>query len=89
MGYVPSYSCDIEVRAEELIEALDLPVGNTDWFSLYKHVKFSWQNLKGLQNRKRIWKDVNEIVTRIERYMGEGKIKDEVTGDDMDGGDED
>jgi len=59
-----------------LWEACDLPVGNTDWYFLYTKMKFAWQNLKGVQNRKRVWKDVNEIVTRIEKYRKEGSISD-------------
>ncbi|KAN0104636.1 hypothetical protein V8E51_010381 [Hyaloscypha variabilis] len=55
-------------------EARDLPMGNTDFHRLYRLVKFCWTNLKGLRNRERIWKDVSEVVTRIERYRREGKI---------------
>jgi hypothetical protein len=55
-------------------EVKDLPMGNTDFHRLYKTVKFCWMNLKGLQNRKRIWKDISEVVTRIEKYRREGKI---------------
>ena len=29
---------------------------------------------KGLQNRKRIWRDVEEIVGRIEKYRSQGEI---------------
>ncbi|PVH82594.1 hypothetical protein DL98DRAFT_586197 [Cadophora sp. DSE1049] len=60
-----------------LWEARDLPVGNTDWYFLYTKMKFAWQNLKGVRNRKRVWKDVNEIVARIEKYRKEGNISDE------------
>ncbi|KAH7384778.1 hypothetical protein BKA64DRAFT_681415 [Cadophora sp. MPI-SDFR-AT-0126] len=61
-----------------LWEAHGLPVGNTDWYFLYTKIKFAWQNLKGVRNRKRIWKDVNEIVNRIEKYRKEGKISGEL-----------
>jgi hypothetical protein len=40
-------------------------------------VKGCWQDLKGLKNRKRIWKDVTEVARRIERYRGEGGVVDE------------
>lgn len=43
---------------------------------LYKYLKV-WQNIKGLQNRKRIWKDVTEIVNQIEGYRKQNKIADE------------
>ena len=36
-----------------------------DWHQLYSAIKFDWVGLKGLQNRKRIWKDAEEIVRRI------------------------
>ena len=57
-----------------LWEAEELPKGKTDWHRLYKKVKFCWKNLKGLQNRRRIWNDVREVVTRIGRCKKEGKI---------------
>lgn len=41
---------------------------STDWFTLYKSMKFFWCNIKGIQNRRRIWKDVEEIVKRIEPF---------------------
>ena len=45
-----------------------------NWFSLYWQVKFGWGHLKGLVNRKRIWKMVEEIVRRIEEYRNDGYI---------------
>ncbi|KAI9709191.1 MAG: hypothetical protein M1812_007776 [Candelaria pacifica] len=46
----------------------------TDWRELYCKVKFCWLDLKGLKNRKRIWKDVEEVVRRIEMYRKRGDI---------------
>lgn len=60
-----------------LWEALNMPKGQMDWFKLYNIVKGCWQNMKGLQNRKRVWRDVNEIVRRIEKLREEGNIVDE------------
>ena len=57
-----------------LWEARDMPIAETDWHDLYCMTKFCWLGMKGLQNRRRIWKDVEEIVRRIERYRSEGKI---------------
>ncbi|MCJ1421091.1 hypothetical protein MMC32_007453 [Xylographa parallela] len=54
-------------------EAQDMPVGNASWYDVYRKAKFCWL-FKGLQNRKRIWKDVEEIVRRIRRYRQEGKV---------------
>lgn len=45
----------------------ELPVA-VHWFQLYKKLKFCWGNLKGLRNRKRIWKDVSAIIERIEPF---------------------
>ena len=47
-----------------------MPVGMFDWHRLYCIVKFGWIGLKGLRNRKRIWKEVEEIVRRIGKYRG-------------------
>jgi len=44
---------------------------------MYTMLRAGWQNLKGLRNRRRIWKDVNVVVSRIERLRREGKIVDE------------
>ena len=55
-------------------EAQDLPLERTGWYELYKMAKFCWSNLKGLQNRRRIWKDVEEIVGRVSKYRRDGKI---------------
>jgi predicted component of viral defense system (DUF524 family) len=60
-----------------LWEALDSPIHLTDWYKLYTLMRSCWQNIKGLRNRKRIWKDVNEIVNRIERLRQDGQILDE------------
>lgn len=48
-------------------EANSLPDGITNWYALYSKVKHVWCTSKGLRNRKRVWKDVEEIVKRIER----------------------
>lgn len=48
-------------------EAEDVPLGTCQWYKLYCTVKFGWVGLKGLMNRKRIWKEVEEIVSRIEK----------------------
>jgi len=57
-------------------EASILDPRKTNWEMLYKYLKV-WQNIKGLQNRKRIWKDVTEIVNQIEGYRKQNKIADE------------
>ena len=41
------------------------------WHQLYCAIKFDWAGLKGLQNRKRIWNDAEEIVRRIGQYRSD------------------
>jgi hypothetical protein len=60
-----------------LWEVNDLPTGEYDWYRMYNMVKHCALQLKGLKNRKRVWKDITEIVTKIENYWSEGKITDE------------
>ena len=37
----------------------------TDWYYLYCRLAREWKNIKGLQNRERIWKTIEYIVRRI------------------------
>lgn len=61
-----------------LWEMEDLNDGSTSWWKLYRMVKFCWANdVKGLRNRRRIWKDGEELLNRIERLKREGFIIDE------------
>lgn len=60
-----------------LWEAREFPQAEMDWFQLYRMVKVSWGNLAGLRNRKRIWRDVWEVVGRIERFREQGKIRED------------
>jgi hypothetical protein len=57
-------------------EARELPINTTDWPRLYRMAKFNWGNLKGLQNRRRIWADIEILLSRIARYRREGRIPD-------------
>ena len=45
------------------------------WNQLYCAIKFDWIGLKGLQNRKRIWKDAEHIVRRIGQYKSDMDLK--------------
>ncbi|KAH8662381.1 hypothetical protein BX600DRAFT_319071 [Xylariales sp. PMI_506] len=51
-----------------------LSVVMTDWFRLRTELTKQHDQLLGLRNRRRIWKDCNEILDRIARYRDEGKI---------------
>ena len=57
-----------------LFEAKDLGVAKINWYDYYCTLKSTWMNLKGLRNRRRIWRDVEEIVRRIQNFRVEGKI---------------
>lgn len=57
-----------------LFEMKDLDVASVDWHDWYCKWKSDGKNLKGLRNRRRIWRDVEEIVSRIQRFRKEGKI---------------
>lgn len=59
---------------EALKEITVLPKYKTNWCRVYYEVKTNWDALKGLQNRKRIWRDVEEILRRITEYRDEGRI---------------
>ncbi|KAF7958362.1 hypothetical protein EAE96_001911 [Botrytis aclada] len=47
-----------------------------DWYQLYLGITkgFKEGRLKGLQNRERIWKDVEEIMRRIKKYKEMGWV---------------
>ena len=55
-------------------EAEHLSVADTNWYLLYRQVQSCWSNFKGLMNRKRIWKDVEEIVRKLEKIRDSAKI---------------
>lgn len=61
-------------RPWKVPEMVKLPLHGTDWYQLYTLVTRNWSQLKGLRNRERIWKDVEEIVGRIQRFRAEGTI---------------
>lgn len=46
----------------------------TDWHVLYLQIKRHWKQMKGLQNRERIWTDCEEILRRIEGYRERGEM---------------
>ncbi|CAG9948369.1 unnamed protein product [Clonostachys rosea f. rosea IK726] len=68
-------------KSREPIPPQRLPCGpdEVDWFGLYCTLSHNFDNLKGLRNRKRIWKDCDEIVRQIKKYRAEGLIKPAVS----------
>ena len=59
---------------EGLEETMVLPKDGTNWCRVYYEVKANWKALKGLQNRERIWRDVEEILRKIDGYRSDGRI---------------
>jgi hypothetical protein len=51
-----------------------LPSERTNWYQLYTEITRNWKDLKGLHNRSLIWKDVEEIMNRIQKHREDGKI---------------
>ncbi|SPJ86895.1 uncharacterized protein FTOL_11920 [Fusarium torulosum] len=60
-------------RPTTSVTSLDLT--KTDWFHLQTEISRNWQHLLGLQNRRRIWKDCEEILDRVDLYRKQCKIK--------------
>lgn len=58
-----------EGRAEALKEIVTgLPASKTNWYKVYTDITKNWKDLKGLQNRKRIWKDIGVIVDQLDKF---------------------
>ncbi|KAL3443125.1 hypothetical protein BJX65DRAFT_209572 [Aspergillus insuetus] len=69
---------DLMARPRGVPDQVKLPKANTNWHQVYTQIKANWGRLKGLQNRQRIWEDVEEILRRIRKY----EIQETVGGDD-------
>ena len=54
---------DAEFRKPRPVHQLDRL--HTDWYYLYCQIQKEWKNIKGLQNRERIWKVVEFVSRRI------------------------
>lgn len=55
---------DAEFRRPRPVEQLDRL--HTDWYYLYCQLRKEWKNIKGLQNRERIWKAAEFVVRRVQ-----------------------
>lgn len=55
---------DTEFRKPRQVEQLDRL--HTDWYYLYCQLRAEWKNIKGLQNRERIWKAAEFVVRRVQ-----------------------
>ena len=54
---------DAEFRKPRPVQQLDRL--QTDWYYLYCQIRKEWKNIKGLQNRERIWKVIEFVSRRI------------------------
>lgn len=45
------------------------PRYGTNWYMLYTGIKHHWDELKGLQNRRRIWKHLEKLIVDMDRYI--------------------
>jgi hypothetical protein len=59
---------DLMARPRDVPDQVKLPRATTNWHKVYTQIKANWDRLKGLQNRQRIWEDVEEILRRIRKY---------------------
>jgi len=51
-----------------------VPRSQTNWYELYREITVHWKELKGLHNRRRIWKGMQVILGLIKQYRAEGKV---------------
>ena len=58
------------------LSPVKLNYSSTNWYQLYRDITVSWKQLKGLQNRARIWDAITQIVGAIkdvrEKRLNEG-----------------
>ncbi|KAF7590716.1 hypothetical protein BBP40_002507 [Aspergillus hancockii] len=58
------------------LSPVKLAYGQTNWYNLYRDITVNWKDLKGLQNRARIWDAVLQVIDVIKesREKGDGDI---------------
>ncbi|KAE8141639.1 hypothetical protein BDV38DRAFT_190483 [Aspergillus pseudotamarii] len=58
------------------LSPVKLNYSSTNWYQLYRDITLNWRQLKGLQNRARIWDAITQIVGAIkdarEKRLNEG-----------------
>lgn len=59
-------------RAESCLELVKLPQGKVDYHGLYLAVARNWDRLKGLRNRRRIWRDCEVILEEVDGLGTDG-----------------
>ncbi|OBT62747.1 hypothetical protein VE03_07062 [Pseudogymnoascus sp. 23342-1-I1] len=70
---------------KERLQPIALPHDKTNWYQLYSDIVRHWKDLKGLQNRERIWGTIFDICGAIgEIGKGEDQQVEGNDGDDTD-----
>lgn len=64
----------LEAENDEDRKPFFLPPDGTNYYLLYTLIQRYWKDLKGLQNRRRIWGDCGGIVKRIRQMREDGEI---------------
>ncbi|KFZ11426.1 hypothetical protein V502_07546 [Pseudogymnoascus sp. VKM F-4520 (FW-2644)] len=54
------------LKIKKRLQPVALPHDKTNWYQLYSDIVRHWQDLKGLQNRERIWASMYDICDAIE-----------------------
>lgn len=52
---------------------MKLPKDKTNWYKLYRDITLNWARLKGLQNQKRIWGDMVQLMDAM-KWVGDGRV---------------
>jgi hypothetical protein len=65
----------LEIENEEDRKPFFLPPDRTDYHLLYVLITRHWKELRGLQNRKRIWENCGSILKEIKRLRTNGEIE--------------
>ena len=60
------------LKVKKLLEPIALPHEKTNWYQLYSDIVCHWQDLKGLQNRERIYGTLYDICGAIEKLDRNG-----------------
>lgn len=75
MADEPAFEWTTECEEKEVLRELKpvaLPRERTNWYKLYADIIANWDKLKGLQNRKRIWQDILQILDKMKKLREEG-----------------
>ncbi|KFX98257.1 hypothetical protein V490_02407 [Pseudogymnoascus sp. VKM F-3557] len=69
------------LRVKKRLQPVALPHDKTNWYQLYSDIARHWKDLKGLQNRERIWENLYDICGGIKGLEGDEDEEPEVHGD--------